>query len=339
MEQPRWNPHIPPYIPMQTPGEWERRCLRRQGNFAGALMLANTAGLSLTFNLVAILLVLTGVIGRSQIMQPLIGLSKIQYLLVYAGVYTVAMLLPVVLVAWCGRRRYCPLSPARRVNGIDAFLAIIACIGICMLSNVIAMYVMAFLERFGVSSPETPDLLERTPEGFALYLTVFAVLPALIEEAVMRGYLLRELRPFGDPAAIFMSALLFGLMHGKIQQIPFAFVAGLALGWLYAATDNIWLPVTVHFCNNALSVMIDYLGTGMSDEGYAQCNWLIIRMLIVLGLLALIVLLVRRSELLKIRSCSRTFLTEGQRWKTMFSSPVLLIALILLVLKAVVEVL
>ena len=325
-----------PYMP-PTPQQQERRWLRRKGNFAGALMLANTAGLLLTFNVLAILLLLTGVLDRSQLSQPLLGMDKMSYLLLYAGVYSFAMLVPAVVVALCGKRRYFPLSPARRVNGLDAFLAVIACVGVCMLANIIGAYVTAFLEQFGASAPETPDMLEPTPAGLALYVAVFAVLPALLEESVMRGYLLRELRSFGDGAAVFMSALFFGMMHGNIRQIPFAFIVGVALGWLYVASDNIWLSVAVHFCNNAVSALIEYLGDGMGDAAYTAFNLIIIGALIVLGLVALLVLLCRRSELLKPRPQLRSALSTEQRWGAMFTSPVLLVALLVLLLQAVKE--
>lgn len=337
MEQQGWTPQPFVYIPPPTPQQLERRWLRRKGNFAGVLMLANTAGLLLTFNTLAVILLLAGVLDRSQLTQPLLGMDKVSYLLVYAGVYSFAMLVPAALVALCGKRRYFPLSPAHRVNGPDAFLAVVAGVGVCMLANIIGSYVTAFLEQFGASAPEMPDMLEPTPTGFALYLIVFAVLPALLEEAVMRGYLLRELRPFGDGAAVFMSALFFGMMHGNIRQIPFAFVVGLVLGWLYVATDNIWLPVAVHFCNNGVSVLIEYLGDGMNEFAFGVLNCIVIGTLILLGLVAVAVLLLRRSELLRLPAQPRSSLNAGQRWSALLTSPVLLLALGVLLVQAVLE--
>lgn len=337
MEQQGWTPRPYTYAPPPSPQQLERRWLRRKGNFAGALMLANTAGLLLTFSALATILLLTGALDRAQLTQPLLGMDKPSYLLLYAGVYSFAMLVPAVLVALCGRRRYFPFGPARRVNGVDAFLAIVAGVGVCMLANIIGAYVTAFLEQFGASAPEEPDLLEHTPIGFALYLVVFAVLPALLEETVMRGYLLRELRPFGDGAAVFMSALFFGMMHGNIRQIPFAFVVGLVLGWLYVVTDNIWLPAAVHFCNNGVSALIEYLSDGLSDSAYGVLNLVVIVGLIVLGLAAAAALLLRRSELLRLPVQPRSSLDAGQRWSTMFTSPVLLLALGVLLVQAVLE--
>ena len=48
-----------------------------------------------------------------------------------------------------------------------------------------------------------------------LNLVSTAVLPALVEEMVFRGYILGALRPQGDGLAIVFSAVFFGLLHGK----------------------------------------------------------------------------------------------------------------------------
>ena len=75
----------------------------------------------------------------------------------------------------------------------------------------------------------------------------------------------------------------------------------------------------------------------MGDEAYTAFNLIVIGALIVLGLIAVAVLLCRRSELLRAREQLRSSLNPGQRWGTMFTSPVLLIALLVLLLQAIQE--
>ena len=81
----------------------------------------------------------------------------------------------------------------------------------------------------------------------------------------------------GDGLAVLLSSLLFGLMHGNVAQIPFAFLVGIALGWLYVATDRIWLSIVVHFANNALSLTLDYLGNHLQpSEQPLFFNWVVL---------------------------------------------------------------
>ncbi len=91
-------------------------------------------------------------------------------------------------------------------------------------------------------------------------LAVFftAVVPAVCEELTHRGMLLNGLRKYGDRTAVFVSALLFGLMHQNILQVFYAFIAGLILGTLRIKSGSIIMPMLVHFGNNCLSVLIEY---------------------------------------------------------------------------------
>lgn len=319
--------YVPPQPP--SPHQLERRALRRDGNFVGGILLAITAGTQLTFSVLVFFLMLCGVLTFDQLQQPLLGMSKMTYLLLYAGVYTFAMLVPALLVALCSGRRYFPLSPHERVNAGDTFFGVLAAMGLCMAANVVAGIVAGFLEQLGAKVPETPDLLEHTPQSLLLYMAVFAVLPALIEELLLRGYVLRSLRPYGDWFAVTVSALVFGLMHGNIEQIPFAFCVGMALGWLCVMTDNIWLCVAVHFCNNAMSCLMEYFTLDMSTEDAGLFNTIVIYAVLFIGLIALLVLLVRRSELFR-RLPRKSLLTGGERFGTLLSAPAFLIAVLLM---------
>ena len=78
------------------------------------------------------------------------------------------------------------------------------------------------------------------------------LLPALAEEMVFRGMIQTLLRPFGQAAAILVTAILFAAMHSTGTML-YALVAGLALGWCALRCGSIWPGVAVHFINNTLA--------------------------------------------------------------------------------------
>lgn len=96
-----------------------------------------------------------------------------------------------------------------------------------------------------------------TGEHFLL-LTLFhiAVVPAICEEVLFRGYILRNFERSMLPiAAIVLSGLIFGLFHVRFTQfIPLATI-GMILAWLTITTKSIWPAVIAHFVNNAGSVL------------------------------------------------------------------------------------
>ncbi len=132
--------------------------------------------------------------------------------------------------------------------------SVMAGLGFCFVANI----VVSFLQNIFPLAGGDIDL----PTGFfgfLLSVCSVAIAPALLEEFLFRGIIMGSLVKFGKPFAIFTSALLFGLLHGNLVQIPFAFLVGLALGFLVMETGSLWTGVLIHFLNNLFSVLIQYL--------------------------------------------------------------------------------
>lgn len=309
-----------------SPPALEKRRLCDDANYIGVMMLLSEAAMFL----LGILL---------QTLVRLFSMDNTIFLSVYAVVYSAGMALPPIVVSVATQRRHCPFSPTRSVDPVDAFVGILTAVGICMAANIAVNVLMSLFESAGVPEPEMPDYLEANIPSLLLNLFVFAVLPALLEEMVFRGYVLRALRPYGDWFAVTASAVLFGLMHGNIAQIPFAFIVGMALGWLYVMTDNIWIPIAVHFINNGFSLLLQYCTIGLSDTKIADMNGFSICALIVVGALSLAVLIVRHSALLR-RLATRSSLRVRDKVGGLFTAPffaVSVAAFVLLTIKDVLE--
>ncbi len=112
------------------------------------------------------------------------------------------------------------------------------------------------------------DIID-TPMPVAVF--VMAILPPLCEELAFRGVVYggyrRDCRPVG---AIFMSALLFGLMHGNVNQCVYAFVMGVAMALMVEATGSIWPSILIHAFINLRTVvamfLLDHLQEGIFEE-------------------------------------------------------------------------
>lgn len=311
------------FCPM-TPQMIEKRHLRDDANYIGGMMLALEGAMFL----LGILL---------QVVAELFAMDLQTFLLVYSVIYSVGMALPAIVISLMTRRRFFPLSPARSVKASDAFFGILAAVGVCMAANIAVNIILTFFESVGVPEPQMPDYLQPTLPSLLLNIFVFAVLPALMEELVFRGYVLRALRPYGDWFAVVISSLMFSLMHGNIAQIPFALIVGIALGWLYVMTDNIWLPVSVHFANNAFSYLLQYCTLGMDDAALGLMNTFAIFTLIVIGAISLAVLIARRSRLFR-RLTRRSSLPIGSRVGALFGAPLFLVSVAVFVLLTVMDV-
>ena len=316
-----------PFLDPQV--EYEKRHLRLATGFAGALMLVLIVSMNFTYLLIALVLNAVGVLPDGGLYQDNLGLDNTTYLCIYALIYILSMGLPLT-VRLFSRYRFSRYSARPFPSGM-LYFGVLAAMGVCMGANIVSNYLVAFLESIGIPSPEFPQMMEPTVISLLLNLLVMAVLPAILEELVFRGCVLHALRPFGDGFAVMVSAVLFGLMHGNIRQIPFALLVGLALGYLYVVTNNIWVPILVHFMNNALSVCLEYVAFSMDENTVGWFYTYVIYGLALFGGVALVLffLLYHRHLKLTPRLIRLSF---GQRVGELLKTPTLLIALILFIM-------
>lgn len=96
------------------------------------------------------------------------------------------------------------------------------------------------------------EMLELINSDYGYF--VLCLFAPFVEETVFRGAVLRALLPVMKSrwAAIAISAALFSLVHMNPAQMPFAFIAGLLLGWMYCRTGSILPGVAYHWMNNTL---------------------------------------------------------------------------------------
>ena len=130
-----------------------------------------------------------------------------------------------------------------------------------------------FLDALVKTEAATDNLVEgllvmQSPWEVLFSLLVIAVVPAVGEEMVFRGFLQRHLiRLTKKPAlGIGLTALLFSLAHFQIQRFLAILLLGAVLGVLFHWTKNLWVPVAAHFLNNGAQVVIAYFNQEKLSE-------------------------------------------------------------------------
>ncbi len=103
------------------------------------------------------------------------------------------------------------------------------------------------------SMQEAFEMMMRHPLGIIAIVIMAPIVEELLFRGAIEGHLLRKWKhPAG---AIVFSSLVFGLAHGNWVQAPFAFVIGLALGWIYYRTGSLLPGILMHFVNNSTAVL------------------------------------------------------------------------------------
>jgi membrane protease YdiL (CAAX protease family) len=108
---------------------------------------------------------------------------------------------------------------------------------------------------------QTKELISRLISGGKIKdllsaLLVMAVLPAVCEEVFFRGVVLNNLlkRTVGIHLAVWISAILFSTVHFEVFGFLSRMLLGATLGYAFVYSKSLWLPIILHFLNNAALV-------------------------------------------------------------------------------------
>lgn len=196
-----------------------------------------------------------------------------------------------------------------------------------LLFQIIATLIEGLLNLIGLTAMGSMESATMGVETISMFLYVCVGAP-IAEELLFRGLVLRTLMPHGKRFAIVMSALLFGVYHGNIVQIPYAMAVGLVFGYVAAEYSVAWAMALHMFNNLVLADMIPRLGYFL-PEGMAES----LMGLLILGfsIAAVVIAIVRRGE---IGAYFRGSRMDGRSVKAFFTAPGILVMIILMLLLA-----
>lgn len=298
--------------------EDEKRRLKKTGVYTGSAIILSIA----VQNMLILSLQLFGLYDRY--FSDAYFSSAVDIIVVVVG-----MLLPFALL---GRKMkkasgaHQPLMLGRPYKASLMIPAVLAGIGFCMLGNIINSYITAFFSSVNVefSSPEIP--MADGVGGVILTFFRLAITAAVVEELSFRGYVMGNLRYYGDGFAIVVSSVVFALLHGNMIQTPFALMAGIALGYLSVKTGTIWTGIIIHALNNSISTAVYYLTEKYGQEQTIGLYAVVIYGSIVVGMVAFayFMLRTRNRQLL----CGGSVLETWEKVKAYFLNLPMLITIV-----------
>ncbi len=197
--------------------------------------------------------------------QLIFGSGNERYVLrqIVANVVT----LPVMYVSF-----YKKDAPFGEKRAAHAALIVIsaACLGVG-LNNLILMSPLA-----SVSTGYAEASSHFYGSTLLLELVGSALLAPVLEELVYRGIIYARLkRMIGFLPAVFLSSLIFALMHFNLVQFVYAFLFGIALALYMEGTGHMYGAVIGHVTANAIAVLRTETGilSGTMDKSLSA--WLI----------------------------------------------------------------
>ena len=165
--------------------------------------------------------------------------------------------------------------------------------------------------------------------GNPLYsILVMVILAPVLEEYIFRKLLIDRMHIYGEKLAVFTSALMFGLFHGNLTQLIYAFALGLVFGYVYLKSGKLRYSIGLHMLINFLGSVA---GPGLAAKvttfaeletlDTAAMVWMVV---FVVYLLAIIGLSIAGFVLLGINQRKVSYnqaeleLPKGSRFKTVY---------------------
>lgn len=136
--------------------------------------------------------------------------------------------------------------------------------GVVLAINIIWLWVLSHL---GPPTSQAIPPVKNTAD-FLMALGAIGLIPALVEEFMFRGVLLRGYERLGSTVSIILTGLLFGLIHLNLLSLPSLILLGIMISYVVYRTNSIWAGVIYHFTNNAIAVCLIILQR--VAQGYVQ---------------------------------------------------------------------
>lgn len=187
----------------------------------------------------------------------------------YLGMWGVALtqimllacaIIPALLIKWDLREVFKFKVPlARQVLGV-----ILIWIGGYLTAMPVTM-IITYLFPQGMLDVSTGilDLFKELP--FPVTFFIIAVMPAVCEEFLHRGFILYTLGSMKKWTTIIIMAVIFGIFHLDPYRFLVTAVLGFFLTYIMIETRNILLPMLFHFINNALSAVLSLVPSSSAE--------------------------------------------------------------------------
>ena len=120
----------------------------------------------------------------------------------------------------------------------------------------------AWMQNLEQSAEKTTELLlsGESIVDFLSNLFFIALVAAVAEEVFFRGVLQQLLiKQFkNEHVGVWLGAIIFSMMHLQFYGFLPRVILGALLGYLFLWTRNLWIPILIHFLNNALVVTFNF---------------------------------------------------------------------------------
>lgn len=109
--------------------------------------------------------------------------------------------------------------------------------------------------------------------GILAVFILMAIVPGILEELFFRSLLLRWQLLYQKPLfAILFNGFIFSAIHFQFEGFFARWILGSILAFVYHKSGKIWVSISVHIFNNAMSIVIYHVNS--SQMAFSSDHWM-----------------------------------------------------------------
>ena len=161
---------------------------------------------------------------------------------------------------------------ARNLNGKDLVCVVIFYLGMMLMIMLVSLPWGWLIDAAGMDTPETQDVVSdianaRNLDRLYLFLSVCVITP-VVEEVLFRRIIFgwfSSLDNSGVSVALgmFVTSLIFSMLHFFIRGVPSLFIMGLAFNLIYLVRKNLFAAIMLHSLVNSISFLVSSFSAEM----------------------------------------------------------------------------
>lgn len=180
-----------------------------------------------------------------------------------------------------------------------------------IIGNAIGLAITALIGTIIQNDVANPIQTLINSSDIMLNLIIISIFGPIFEELFFRKILIDRTIKYGARISIILSATMFGLMHGNLNQFFYAFLLGGFFAYVYIKTGKIIYPILLHIFLNLIGSVLSLFLIESADAviqgsftyfdiGFVLIYLLILLLVMIFGLYGLT--LYKKAKLTKIRT-------------------------------------
>jgi uncharacterized protein len=168
------------------------------------------------------------------------------------------ILIPVLLFTVGNKLNFKEVFRLNKLGLLPAAIIILAAIPAIYAAGMFNSIFLYFFQALG----DIPNDSVPIPQSILQLITgilVIGISPAICEESLHRGILLKAYEKRGSLKAVVISAIMFGFFHFDLTNLFSPIFLGILIGYYVLRTNSIFAGVLAHFIHNSILEVMGFL--------------------------------------------------------------------------------